>query len=111
PPCLLPIPFQAFADGAGSGCGEGVWRSCGPQDVLNGGGYLLVLVEFPLELFESFLGEGIETNLAAGFGFAGFRFDPAFEQHALEGGIEGALFGLENGAGKFADTLSDCVAV
>src|SRR5690348_17526917 len=66
---------------------------------------------FGVELFAAFWGKAIEAGAAIVFRGAPFGLEPAFDQHAVQRGIERAVFDFEAVARSAFDVFGDGVAV
>jgi hypothetical protein len=66
---------------------------------------------FALQLFVPLRGQPVKAHAASGFALAPMGRHPPFQEDALQGRVEGALFGVQDIAGKLADALRNGIAV
>jgi hypothetical protein len=81
------------------------------EDAGDAGEHLFEAGDFLLEVAQSGIGEAVDAGGAAFGGHSGFRFEPSFPEHALEGRVEGAFFDLEELIGDLFDVLDESIAV
>jgi hypothetical protein len=81
------------------------------ENAVDAGKHLFEAGDFVFEVLGSGLGEAINAGGAALGGDASLSLQPAFAEHALEGGIERTFFNLEQIFRDLLDVLDEGVAV
>src|SRR5262249_11851938 len=71
----------------------------------------LVLPDFDGQLVPSRRRKRVEARAAVVLGLAPGGLHPTLDQHALQGGIQRALFDLKHVVGRLLDVLGDAIAV
>jgi hypothetical protein len=78
---------------------------------LDGGDEFVEFAGFGSELLTAVAGEFVEADFALGVGDPPVGAQPAFEEHAIECGVEGAFFDVKDIGGALFDAAGDGVPV
>src|SRR5579883_2386609 len=79
------------------------------DDADDGGGHAFELRQFARHLLAAFGCEAVVAGAPVVLGLFPFGDQPAFDQHALQGGVERAFLHLKNFAGDLLDELGDSI--